>query len=138
MRKLPWLVLFICITSCTSMSDYNVQLSGGYQLQSESGTDKIIICKMYTEGDKYIPCNVVAYAYNNKFIIAKQQRTDKCFSGSLGYDIDYGNTEYHYWIICHTDSNKDCNSQFYGPLSENDYLQQKQKLGVPDKLQFSF
>lgn len=106
--------------------DYTEELSGSYYYASESADNSIIVKHISKEGDKYIPCNVVDYVYNDDFILAKQEPQSSCFSG-----IDstkYGSEQYYYWIIVH---NK---SLISGPFTYAEYLMYREYYAVPDIL----
>lgn len=125
MRNLKYLILTSCIAfgSC-NLSDDVVQLSGNYSFYHESMDDNTI----YNEGgDEAIPCNVVAYDYNNDYIVAKQIRTRQC---DLEKRTEYPNSDsIFYWIVAHK------GKKFLGPLTLIDYQQKRISLNIPSDLQ---
>jgi hypothetical protein len=108
--------------------DYTVELSGNYYWIHESNDQQVIANHYHHEGDKFIPCTVIDYDYNNSFIIAAQKPQVNCFFDGLNYNIKYYPDPIEFWIISHKDST------IYGPLNLTDFLKKRNELGVPEKL----
>jgi len=67
---------------------------------------------------------VFAYGWNDDFIIAKQHPNPDDF-GSVETDITN-------WFIIEV-----ATGEVYGPLTEQEYIDLREKLGVPDSLTFT-
>ena len=67
---------------------------------------------------------VVAYGWNDDFIIAKQHPNLDGFS-----QVDTGLT--HWFIV------RVATGDVYGPLTEEEYLQHRGELGIPDEVDFT-
>ncbi len=122
------IILLILIYSCGGISDSTTELSNGYYYASESANENIIVRHGYKNGDRYIPCNVIEYKYDDDYIIAKQLPSPDCF-----WDIDsntYGDEKYYYWIIV-TNENT-----ILGPLSLVEFMDKRIQLNIPVHLRF--
>ena len=77
------------------------------------------------EKDKYIPCEVIAWADNDQFIIAAQKHSSICGEEEARSKTD---NPLNFWII---DIGED---KLIGPLSINEYYQKRQQLNIPEDL----
>jgi len=130
MKALKWFILFgvvFLLQGCTS--DYTKNLGGGYFFRNEGGDIKDILCKKPKGGE--IPATVIAFDYDRKFIIAKQ-------NPKLPQDILYEN-EYHYelgadtiyfWVIIKE------NHLVLGPLKEEEFREVREKYKISKRLNF--
>ena len=123
--SIVFLVLFI-ISSCTS--DVTIPLGQDYFYRDEGGNIKDILCER-TESKAFIPATIIAYKYNNNYIIARQRPIlpqdvlyDRQFEYRKGLNHDY------YWIII-----KDKDS-LYGPLETTEYKELFYELMIPHNL----
>lgn len=84
------------------------------------------------EGDPFIPCNVIAHAYNDQFIIAAQVPDTSCHHNAADAKrqeaANNTGNPVNFWII---DISVD---KLIGPLSLNEYFLQRQMLHIPDDL----
>ncbi|NLT50476.1 MAG: DUF3997 domain-containing protein [Ignavibacteria bacterium] len=122
MLKIKIVSCFLFIIYFTGCSDYTVELSNGYIFVSESKVNQKIVKKGYFEKEKYIPCTVIAFNYNDDFIIAAQ------INNPDGVKRVLINDPVFFWIIYHK------GSQFIGPVSIDEYLKQRKELHIPDDL----
>jgi hypothetical protein len=112
-----WILLLLFKSCGSGMSDYIEDLSGGYQFIFESKREQLII------GNHSIPCTVLAYSYNDDYILVFQQPIEDCFITSVK-NID----TLQFWIV---DTKQD---SLYGPLRMFEYIQKRKELKVPEKL----
>lgn len=146
--------LLLLQVGCSS-SDYSEELSCGYFFNFESGEDRAIISHLPESENIY--ADVVDYAYNEDFILAKQEpnynaykeeiasaepveskeelksallKADSVLKADPFYRNIFSN-KVNYWII----SGK--NKKVYGPFQYEAYLQAREALGVPSKLNLS-
>ena len=125
MKKKLTVILIAMLTSC-NFSDETTKISGGWTFAIEGKHDKVI-----SKGNKYIPCEVVAYDDNDDFIIAKQKPMKECFF-RMDTIIHYPTTDsIFYWIIDHK------RKLFLGPLMYRDYFIKRKLLKVPQDLKLS-
>lgn len=114
-----WIVFF---SSCNSSEN----LSGDYTFSGKGAGMDYLYHTAYKQNGKMIPCNVVAYAYNDKFIIAAQTPQKSCIvdrpeAQKTGYAINF-------WIANHS------KEELIGPLSFEDYMKERKELQIPDDL----
>ncbi len=120
------IALFFACTLCGSCQDGVVELSGTYFYRDEGGRIKDILS---TRGDHEIPATVIAYVFNEDFILAKQRPklpADPLYSMQPEYM--YGAEYVYFWIIDHD------HDKIWGPLHEEEYLRTRYQLGVPSEL----
>jgi hypothetical protein len=84
----------------------------GWSYISESATGNVLVNE---NGQRFIPCDVTAYDYNNDFIIAVQYPQNSCFKGKDTSTYVYGKNQQYFWIIAHK------SKQVYGPLELNEF-----------------
>lgn len=124
-RFLFILYCFILFTQgCTS--DHVKKIGGGYFYRDEGGDIKDILCEKLNGGE--IPATVLDFAYDNKFIIAKQSPK---FPQNILYRKEYKyktDENVFYWIILKNDNIT------LGPLSMQEYMTMRSKYKIPDKL----
>lgn len=104
------------------MGDFDRPLTAGYHLISTSG-NQIEVTHM--EDSRYlgVPAKVVEIAWNDRFILAKQQelKSRGDFPGdTLPVPVP---GKFSYWIIDTGQTNR------YGPLSEKEFGEKVQSLG---------
>ncbi|MHB8858100.1 MAG: DUF3997 domain-containing protein [Thermoleophilia bacterium] len=120
-------MLILIVSAC----DYSPSLGGKWYFDA-SGPHPFIDKNGGREGDPFIPCNVVAHASNDQYIIAAQKQDTDCRYGEKEVQFveatrNSGNPV-NFWII---DVAAD---KVIGPLSLNEYIQQRQQLEIPDDL----
>ncbi len=150
------LVLSILIVLETMRDpDARKELSGSYYFYYGDGCAGSILTGYLENG---IYPKVIDYDYNSDFIIAVQKPDYSRYKFMISSELDMDNTDVNgtpidshsladsvlkhepyyikifsrslnYWIISHKDK------QVYGPYSEEEYLQKRVALGVPDNLQ---
>lgn len=117
--------LVLIIQGCTS--DYSKNLGEGYFYRDEGGKIKDILCEK--PNGKEVPATVLDYAYDNEFIIAKQE--PKLPQDPL-YDRNYeyrkGKNTLYFWIIL---KEKDI---AFGPMDKVEFTTKTKELGI--KLKF--
>ncbi len=117
--------LTLILQSCSN--DYFENLGNDYFYRDEGGEMKDIHCKKANGGE--IPATVVAYDFDDDFIIAKQK--PKLPQDPL-YDKDYkynrGDKEFYYWLIA---KNKNL---VLGPFNLEEFNIQKNKYKVSSEL----
>ncbi len=119
--------IFFIVACGGGISDDVDELSGGYCYCFEGNKDDVIIKYSSNKKDRYIPCDIIAYDYDDSYIIASQKPMSNCF---IGLDtIHYPSTDsIFYWIIDHK------RKLFLGPLVYRDYLIKREQLKVPEDL----
>lgn len=66
------LTVFLILKGCAGVSDVLEKLSNGYVYMSEAPKQKWIMKNpLSIDSDLYIPCQILEYKYNKKYIIAK-------------------------------------------------------------------
>jgi hypothetical protein len=105
------------------MNDETNTLSGGWVFADEGKSDKVI-----DSGNIHVPCNVIAYGYDDQYIIAEQRPTSNCFLGSDTFKYKYGFDSTYYWIIGHE------RKIFIGPLTTEEFNKMKEQIGIPKDL----
>lgn len=118
--------LISVIQSCTS--DYTKNLGNGYFYRFEASDLRDIGCEKPNGAE--IPADVISYAYNRDFIIAKQK--PKLPQDPL-YDKDYvyknGTDTLYYWIIFKS------SHIALGPFDKAEFERERVKNKVPNELQ---
>jgi hypothetical protein len=107
----------------SSCSDYGKDLGDGFMYIHESNQASLI-CDGSSLEDYDIPCAVIDYDYNERFIVAFQDNNYACKRNLI-------DTRYNFWII-----DKD-NMTRYGPLDINRYFFLSDSLGVPDDFELT-
>lgn len=112
---------------CNIGGDKIVTLSGGYFLRDEGGKIIDILCERPNGGE--IPATIIMYAYDNNFIIAKQEpKIPQEPLYSKEYTYKNGIKSYYYWIIVHKEN------IVLGPLDSSKYRLERAKYMVPKSL----
>ena len=113
-------------------ADYAQPQGGNWLFDADSQTYPFILNNGHREGDPFVPCNVVAHASNEKYIIAAQKPDTECRwrekDAKFAETSNMTGNSVNYWII---DVGAD---RVIGPLSMNEYFQQRQQLNIPDDL----
>ncbi len=129
------LIIYVLCSSC-NFDDHNANLGNDYIFMHEGGGLNKIgkkndgKIKYAVNYDLIIPHAVVDLAYNEEFILAVQVPDSVKFTNSVEEYRHLRDTSNHkYWII---ESEKDI---IHGPMTKNEYRQQRTKLSVPLKLQ---
>ena len=118
----------LILQSC-NFSDSTEKLGNDYFYRNEGSEIKDILCNKANGGE--IPATVIAYDFDDDFIIAKQK--PKLPQDPL-YDKDYkyntGDKDFYYWLIV-----KNVNL-ILGPFNLDEFNIQRSKQKVPNKLVF--
>jgi hypothetical protein len=106
---------------------YEKDLVGKYAVWATDIEEQAAVVKKTSSSGAagVVPPMVFAYGWNNKFIIAKQHP----IVDNSPFIVDIAITN---WFIVEVKSEK-----IHGPLSEQEYIELRQKLGVPDALIFT-
>lgn len=151
------LICFMSLCCCTS--DYNEELSGNYLYFDEGSGYRSIYSHSLGRTDIY--STVTGYAFNKDYIVVAQKPNYDIYKNEIAGRLRENTTKYsgkspdeitkslaiadsilkndpfhkkvfahtiNYWII----SNKENN--VYGPLTEDEYLQKRKELNVPEGL----
>jgi len=122
-------VLFLTLIILSCSSDYTKSLGNGYYYRHEGDELNDIYNEKPNPNGREIPANVVAYDFDDDFIIAKQK--PKLPQDPL-YDKDYkydrGDKEFYYWIIIHK------KKLILGPLDFDKYKLVRKENNVPEDL----
>jgi hypothetical protein len=157
------LTLLFLFTSCIHGIEVR-KLSGGYYYHNAGRESKYILppsvasspSHMINFLKKYIFSLVVAFEYNDEFIVAAQKPIEEEFYSQMGWELDViyrqrrrcidvtdsiiKNDPYFqkilsrklsYWIIYHK------NDSVYGPLTAEEYKGKYKTLKMPEKFNFS-
>jgi hypothetical protein len=113
------------LTSCSGgVGDYIEDLPGGYQFVSESNEQSFI----YGNSNQYVACTVIAYTYDENFILICQKPSEPCIhteaTGISVKKIDI----IQFWIV---DIHKDT---LLGPFTLSEYLKKRNSMGISDRL----
>jgi len=152
------IMLLLQLIGCSG--DRTEELSGDYFYRVEGPTAKDILC--HSDSCKSIYANVISYNFDGNFIIAAQQPIFSAYVNMVGFELRNDLKKYptnsieeieeseriadsllkhdpyyikifsrslNYWIISHKDK------QLYGPFSNEEYLQKRRELGVPNSLE---
>jgi hypothetical protein len=153
------IILMVCIFGCNT-SDETKELTGGYFYQDEGDNSKYII--NHLPNVKGIYAKVIAYDYDSQFIIAAQQPIYEDIKSKIGFELRNNLKKYptnsrdervksekeadsilkidpyykslflnkiNYWII------RGENKKIYGPLTRQEYIELRLKLGVSKNLE---
>lgn len=134
LNNLFLILLLILLAGCPGSTDSmnSVKLSGDYIYHEPGGLPFI----EKENSNKGIPGWIFSYDYNSHFIVALEKdinisndKKDELILNGDFYDFVNKNGNSKYWIIViHNDS-------IYGPYSKVEYLQMREKIGVPKTLQ---
>lgn len=119
-------IFFFACVLCASCSDLAVNLSEDYVYRDEGGDTKEIFSE---RGGREIPATVVAYNYDDDFILARQNPKipgDPLYSREPDYTL--GENYLYFWIVSHA------HDSIWGPMSEEEYMRARAVLGVPADL----
>lgn len=112
-------------------ADDAVQLPGGYRYRSESNYNKLIYDPhVPLVESEIIPCTVEDYAFNERFILAKQIVYLDCYMQSP-LTPSQTDGEIKYWII-----NAETRTRM-GPYDWMEYLQMRLELNIGEELTIS-
>jgi hypothetical protein len=132
--KSSYVVAMITIISATillfSCSDSYENLGNGYFYRHEGGLSNDILCESSKGG--FIPATVIAYSFDDNFIIAKQKPKipqDLLYNKEFSYPKNKQNE--YYWIILKK------NNSVLGPLNFKNYIYQRNKNHIPRALKFN-
>lgn len=121
------IIYFLIVLFLYSCSDTYENLGNGYFYRYEGGLNNDILCENYEGG--FIPATVIAYAFDELFIIAKQKPKipqDILYDKEFNYQENYLGE--YYWIIIKK------KNKVLGPLSLNDFETLRIKLDIPNNL----
>lgn len=152
------LLQFTLLAGC-NLSDEAVELGNGYLYVNEGSTAKYIFSDNPPYGD--IGGKVLDYDYNSEFIVAVQAPSIQEYRNMVAFDLRGNRQEYptnstsdrlksehiadsiikhdpyyqsvfahkqNYWIVSHR------LGKTFGPLQKQEYLNLRQKLGVPESV----
>ena len=132
MKKSGWFAMAaLLLAGCSDwmigpgMADFSAELCGGYSVWRTSA-HQITIHR--NDSAPRIPAKVCELGHDHRFIIAKQNHLKlRSLDPQDGYmEPDPG--VFSYWIL-DTDG-----PTAYGPLTQAEFLQKRQELGVPDSI----
>ena len=139
MRNCVLLLSMLCMLSMQGCRQFNdeIPLAGDYILSAASANDvSIRPNRAFSLSEPHIPGKVVAFGWDERFIIAKQHpirpigEVMASNSGRMQYiKVDYAST--NYWIL------DTVIPEVYGPFSNSEYLMRRESLGVPVHLKMS-
>ena len=115
---LPRILLLLALATTGCHSDWSDELHGGYAFWSESRDQQAIV---NASGHAVIPCAVRDYDSDRQFVVAYQEPVDSCWAADSAYAATPGPG---FWIISIADG------RVQGPLSETEYEQVRDRLGV--------
>jgi hypothetical protein len=121
------IIYFLIVLFLYSCSDTYENLGNGYFYRYEGGPNNDILCENSEGG--FIPATVIAYAFDELFIIAKQKPKipqDILYDKEFNYQENYLGE--YYWIIIKK------KNKVLGPLSLNDFETLRIKLDIPNNL----
>jgi len=117
--------LFGCLIlgSC-NLSDEIRSVHGGWKFYDEGDSNCVIL-----KGEKFIPCQILKYGYDDDYIIATQRPTATCFNGVDTNHYPIGSNGVYYWIIVQaTDS-------LIGPLTQKEFEAARIRMQIPTDLE---
>lgn len=129
MKKLPIYLLIVILSltlyGCAGLADFEIDLSGGYQLV-RSSADYVYV---YSGSSTVIPKKVIEIAWDDDYILAKQLGLKRKYPDNPNNTTEIPDeSKVNYWII---DINK---SKVYGPLTDKDFTEKKKELSISGKL----
>jgi hypothetical protein len=128
MKPTPRRVLLACllaawaalIVSC-GLLDYSYDVSGGYRvIRSSRDQVQIVPQRGWNDATPRIPPKVLEVAWDERFVLAKQQHLK---DGKPGW------WTYSYWILDVT------KPECFGPFTAEEFAARRAELGVPDGLE---
>ncbi|MGB5988980.1 MAG: DUF3997 domain-containing protein [Marinifilaceae bacterium] len=126
-KYLRLLLFVVIIIQGCNFSDSTTELGDGYFYRNEGSTIKDILCKVPEGGQ--IPSNILDFAYNDEFIIAKQ--TPQIPQDPL-YDKTYeyinGTNVFYYWLIIKKDHS------VLGPFDLISFTEERDKYKIPKNM----
>ena len=118
-------VALLCGCNRELTAEYELKLRGGYSVFKTSSADIIVRC-MTSEHYPDIPARVVGLAWNERFILAKQQGlTNRASFPGDTFQVPVAG-KYQFWIIDITTTNR------IGPLDEKGFSDKAKALGVSE------
>lgn len=115
--------LFLFLVMIFGCTDVEEHLGNGYVYISESPTDSVILREPWSFGDPLIYCNVVRYEFDAMYVIAQQERSEKCF-WSITNAIQPEGEEPFFWIVLKGES------VLLGPFEYDIFLKEKARLEI--------
>lgn len=118
------LSLFL-LTGCPGLSDYDIDLPGGYSVIRTSA-HQVQIALEVREGSwdaPVIPTKVTEVAWDDHYIMAKQLDLKEDETSHNGYQIP-DETKVSFWIL------EVATGEVTGPLDEESYIKKKAELGI--------
>lgn len=106
---------------------YEHDLTGDYAVWATDQVEQAAVVQKIpgtSSATVIVESMVVAYGWNNDFIIAKQHPNMDGFS-----QVD---TSITHWFIVRV-----ATGDVYGPLTEEEYLQHRREFSIPDELDFT-
>lgn len=121
-------MISLLLYGCAGAGDYDISLPGEYSL-IRSSAHNITINKKQGEdvwGEALIPAKITELNYNNQYILAKQLGLKRKYPDNANntYEIP-DESKVTYWIL------QVDNGNVYGPLTENEFTNMKNKLSIP-------
>jgi len=123
-------VVFLLLSACAGMADYDVDLPSDYWVIRSSAHNIIILRGDGTLFEEtLVPAKVTQIGWDEKFIVANQVSLQK-ESNESDYLIP-NEKDMHYWIINYK------TDEIMGPLDENQFLERKSELQIPENLKLT-
>ncbi|GLC88532.1 DUF3997 domain-containing protein [Lysinibacillus piscis] len=131
MRYLGYpLLCLILLTGCAGLADYTIPLPNGYRIDRTSAQQISIYSEEPIANEqnyRYTPPKITHIWWNDDFIIAKQAIL-KSENNCVAVPTE---GKYAFWII-------DMHAHLvYGPFDKNALAQQKELLGLPQKIKWT-
>lgn len=130
MKAYKWYMVFcvaLILQCCTS--DYTENLGGGYFFRNEGGDLKDILSKEPKGGE--IPSTVIAFNYDDNFIIAKQRpKLPQDILYEKNYNYELGADTTYFWLIIKK------SRLVLGPLKEKEFREVRERYEIPESLKF--
>lgn len=120
-------VILIALHTCSGLgADSVISLGKGYFYRNEGENIKDIGCKRPEGGE--IPATILQFAYNRKFIIARQK--PEAIESAIYKEHVYksGRDNNYYWII------EKATDLVIGPIDSLEFLQMRDKYHLPKDL----
>jgi PBP1b-binding outer membrane lipoprotein LpoB len=133
MKKFLYLSSLLCpflLTGCMvgpGVTDFSYDVSNNYELTQNNPIDVYVLPKDgYEKESEIIPPKVVKIAWNDRFVIAKQQVIKEPKKSENG--IGKPTNAFNYWIL---DTKI---RQRYGPFNKKTFDKKLKEFGIPNSL----
>ena len=130
------LAIVFIFTTCSNMpmigpgvQDFHAKLCGDYSIYRSSAYHIMISPGSYNDTIPHIPTKVVEVGHDNRFIIAKRNELERRSPNNPNDTYMQPTPDiFDYWIL---DTKI---PKVYGPLTQEEFVQKRQELGVPDNV----